>query len=234
MAVELQFFITLGEKIDYLDGKHAVFGLVVVQVEEGLDKLNEIFVDQDGWPFKDVRIKPVIILGKTSFTFCFPHFYLKNLGLNECIDYPFPDPPGLIKHPIITNASTRQLYTNRGGWRSSSHSSRRRRTVSTRKSSSSICSHSWDGWRSSIRQCSTPQKTCYLFVNLNPVTGDEDLELIFSQFGLIMSCQVIRDKRTGDSLQHAFIELNMINEKMPNRVIFIPLLFGEITHPMVS
>ena len=116
MAVELQFFITLGEKIDYLDGKHAVFGLVV-QVEglETLNKLNEIFLDQDGWPFKDVRIKHVIILGKTSFTFCFPHIYLKNLGLNECIDYPFPDPPGLIKHPIITNASTRQLYTNRGG-----------------------------------------------------------------------------------------------------------------------
>ena len=88
--MELQFFITLGEKIDYLDGKHAVFGLVV-QVEEGLDKLNEIFVDQDDWPFKDVRMKHVI-LGKTSFTFCFPHFYLKNLGLNECIDYPFPDP----------------------------------------------------------------------------------------------------------------------------------------------
>jgi peptidyl-prolyl cis-trans isomerase-like 4 len=32
------------------------------------------------------------------------------------------------------------------------------------------------------------------------------LELIFSRFGLIMSCQVIRDKRTGDSLQYAFIE----------------------------
>ena len=49
--MELQFFITLGEKIDYLDGKHAVFGLVVQVVGlETLNKLNEIFVDQDGCP----------------------------------------------------------------------------------------------------------------------------------------------------------------------------------------
>ena len=35
---------------------------------------------------------------------------------------------------------------------------------------------------------------------------DEDLQLIFSRFGKILSCEVIRDKRTGDSLQYAFIE----------------------------
>lgn len=37
-------------------------------------------------------------------------------------------------------------------------------------------------------------------------TLDEDLHLIFSRFGTILSCEVIRDKRTGDSLQYAFIE----------------------------
>ncbi|CAL8580104.1 Peptidyl-prolyl cis-trans isomerase-like 4, variant 2 [Xanthoria parietina] len=35
---------------------------------------------------------------------------------------------------------------------------------------------------------------------------DDDLNLIFSRFGKILSCEVIRDKRTGDSLQYAFIE----------------------------
>ena len=66
-----QFFITLGENIDYLDGKHAVFGHVVEGLET-LDKLNEIFVDQDGRPFKDVRIRHVIILG--NIFYYFPHF----------------------------------------------------------------------------------------------------------------------------------------------------------------
>ena len=37
---------------------------------------------------------------------------------------------------------------------------------------------------------------------------DEDLDLIFSRFGKIMGCQVIRDKRMGDSLQYAFIEFD--------------------------
>jgi RNA recognition motif-containing protein len=36
--------------------------------------------------------------------------------------------------------------------------------------------------------------------------ADEDLDLIFSRFGKILSCEVIRDKMTGDSLQYAFIE----------------------------
>ena len=57
-----QFFITLGDNIDYLDGKHAVFGHVVEGLDT-LDKLNEVFVDQDGRPFKDVRIRHVVILG---------------------------------------------------------------------------------------------------------------------------------------------------------------------------
>lgn len=38
------------------------------------------------------------------------------------------------------------------------------------------------------------------------LSSDEDLDLIFSRFGNILSCEVIRDKRTGDSLQYAFIE----------------------------
>jgi peptidyl-prolyl cis-trans isomerase-like 4 len=57
-----QFFITLADNIDYLDGKHAVFGHVVEGLET-LDKLNDVFTDQDGRPFKDVRIRHVVILG---------------------------------------------------------------------------------------------------------------------------------------------------------------------------
>jgi peptidyl-prolyl cis-trans isomerase-like 4 len=35
---------------------------------------------------------------------------------------------------------------------------------------------------------------------------DEDLELIFSRFGKIVECEIIRDYVTGDSLNYAFIE----------------------------
>ena len=58
-----QFFITLADGIDYLDGKHAVFGHVVEGLDT-LDKLNDVFTDQEGRPFKDVRIRHVIVLGE--------------------------------------------------------------------------------------------------------------------------------------------------------------------------
>ena len=53
-----------------------------------------------------------------------------------------------------------------------------------------------------------PPENVLFVCKLNPVTRDGDLELIFSRFGTIMSCQVIRDKKTGDSLQYAFIEFD--------------------------
>lgn len=53
-----------------------------------------------------------------------------------------------------------------------------------------------------------PPENVLFVCKLNAVTRDEDLELIFSRFGKIMSCHVIRDKKTGDSLQYAFIEFD--------------------------
>jgi peptidyl-prolyl cis-trans isomerase-like 4 len=53
-----------------------------------------------------------------------------------------------------------------------------------------------------------PPENVLFVCKLNPVTTDEDLELIFSRFGKINSCEVIRDKKTGDSLCYAFIEFD--------------------------
>jgi peptidyl-prolyl cis-trans isomerase-like 4 len=58
-----QFFLTLGENLDYLDGKHAVFGKVVEGFDT-LDKVGESLVDQEGRPLRDIRIRHVIVLGK--------------------------------------------------------------------------------------------------------------------------------------------------------------------------
>jgi peptidyl-prolyl cis-trans isomerase-like 4 len=65
-----------------------------------------------------------------------------------------------------------------------------------------------------------PPENVLFVCKLNPVTRDEDLELIFSRFGTILSCQVIRDKKTGDSLQYAFIEFDKREEA--EQVRFIP------------
>lgn len=51
-----------------------------------------------------------------------------------------------------------------------------------------------------------PPENVLFVCKLNPATTAEDLEVIFSRFGPIISSEVIKDQKTGDSLQYAFIE----------------------------
>lgn len=57
-----QFFITLYDKLEYLDGKHAVFGHVIEGFDT-LDRINEAYLDKEGRPLQDIRIRHVEILG---------------------------------------------------------------------------------------------------------------------------------------------------------------------------
>lgn len=56
-----QFFITLADSLDYLDGKHTVFGHVTEGLEV-LDQLNETLCDTENKPFKDILITHTVIL----------------------------------------------------------------------------------------------------------------------------------------------------------------------------
>ena len=50
----LQFFLTLASQLDFLDGKHTIFG----EVSEGfevLDKINEAICDDNDRPYQDIR-----------------------------------------------------------------------------------------------------------------------------------------------------------------------------------
>jgi len=60
-----QFFVTLADGIDYLDGKHCVFGHVV-EGSDTLDRINEAFLDKEGRPLQDIRIRHVEVLGESS------------------------------------------------------------------------------------------------------------------------------------------------------------------------
>jgi len=63
-----------------------------------------------------------------------------------------------------------------------------------------------------------PDRNVLFVCQLNPLTTDDDLELIFSRFGKIRSCEILRDKKTGDSLQYAFIEFD--NDKSAEQAYF--------------
>ena len=50
-----------------------------------------------------------------------------------------------------------------------------------------------------------PPENVLFVCKLNKVTRDADLELIFSRFGDIVSCDIIRDEATGESLNYGFV-----------------------------
>ncbi|KAG7447704.1 cyclophilin-like protein [Guyanagaster necrorhizus] len=179
-----QFFVTLADNIDYLDGKHAVFGHVVEGLDT-LDKLNDVFTDQDGHPLKDVRIRHVVIL-----------------------DDPFPDPEGLVQPsapPTRPPDNSNRIAEDEDPlFQLPEEEEERIRREKAAAASALTLEMVGDLPFANVR----PPENVLFVCKLNPVTRDEDLELIFSRFGTIMSCQVIRDKKTGDSLQYAFVEFD--------------------------
>lgn len=84
-----QFLITLGDGLDYLDGKAAIFGKVV-EGFDALEKINDAFCDEKGRPLVDIRIKHTVVL-----------------------DDPYKDPTGLVEPPESPLPTKAQLATVR-------------------------------------------------------------------------------------------------------------------------
>ncbi|KIW88103.1 peptidyl-prolyl cis-trans isomerase-like 4 [Cladophialophora bantiana CBS 173.52] len=179
-----QFLITLGDNIDYLDGKAAPFGMVVEGFDT-LEKINNAFTDSNGRPLKDIRIRHTIIL-----------------------EDPYDDPPGLVVPDSSPAPTKAQLATvmiaddeelEEEVDEAAMEKLRREREARAQALTLEMVGDL------PFAEVKPPENVLFV-CKLNPVTNDEDLELIFSRFGKILSCEVIRDKRTGDSLQYAFIE----------------------------
>ncbi|GAA99028.1 uncharacterized protein L969DRAFT_84230 [Mixia osmundae IAM 14324] len=185
-----QFFFTLADNLSYLDGKQAVFGHTVEGFDT-LDKINQALLDQKGRPLRDIRIRHVIVL-----------------------DDPFDDPEGLVVPPASPVPTAAQLASLRVGDEEvlsddeeteAKEEARRKREAQAQALTLEIVG---DLPFADVR----PPENILFVCKLNAVTRSEDLELIFSRFGTILSCEVIKDKKTGDSLQYAFIEFDKQEE----------------------
>ncbi|XP_060907336.1 peptidyl-prolyl cis-trans isomerase-like 4 [Labrus mixtus] len=181
-----QFLITTGENLDYLDGVHTVFG----EVTEGMDvlaKINETFVDKDFIPFQDIRINHTVVL-----------------------EDPFDDPPDLPVPDRSPEPTKEQLDSGRIGADEviddtdgkAAEELEERLKEKEAKTQAILLEMVGDLPDADMR----PPENVLFVCKLNPVTTDEDLEIIFSRFGLIKSCEIIRDWKSGDSLCYAFIE----------------------------
>ncbi|KAK6235855.1 hypothetical protein SCA6_011192 [Theobroma cacao] len=184
-----QFYFTLRDDLDYLDGKHTVFG----EVAEGfatLTRINEAYVDEKNRPYKNIRIK---------------HTYI--------LEDPFDDPPQLSE--LIPDASPEGKPKDEvdddvrleDDWVPMDE---QLGTAELEEVLRAKDAHSRAVVLESIGDIPDaeikPPENVLFVCKLNPVTEDEDLHTIFSRFGTVLSAEVIRDYKTGDSLCYAFIE----------------------------
>lgn len=181
-----QFFFTLGENLTYLDEVHTVFG-EVVEGFETLLKINEAICDPNNRPYQDIRITHTVVLYD-----------------------PYDDPTGLELVDASPIPTKEQLESNYIGADEEIDDTKGKNAEeieekikeSEAKARATILEMVGDIPDADVK----PPENVLFVCKLNPVTTSEDLEIIFSRFGPIVSCEVIKDKKSGESLQYAFIE----------------------------
>ncbi|XP_004252520.1 peptidyl-prolyl cis-trans isomerase CYP59-like [Solanum lycopersicum] len=180
-----QFYITLRDDLDSLDGQHTVFG----EITEGFDtlnRINEAYVDDKGKPHQNIRIK---------------HTYL--------LYDPFDDPSQL--EDLIPDASPERKPEDEidddddvrleDDWTPKDEEL----GVGEEKEAHSravILESVGDIPDAEMK----PPENVLFVCKLNPSTEEEALYIIFSCFGTVTSVEIIRDHKTGDSHCYAFIE----------------------------
>ncbi|XP_062122304.1 peptidyl-prolyl cis-trans isomerase sig-7 isoform X1 [Drosophila sulfurigaster albostrigata] len=186
--VASQFFFTLGENLTSLDGTHCVFG-EVVEGHELLRSLNDAIVDDNFRPYQDIRITHTVVL-----------------------EDPFPNPRGFQVPSRSPSPSAERLKNGRiaadediddtdGKTMEEMQELLAEREAKARATILEIVGDLPDA------EMAPPENVLFV-CKLNPVTTDDDLEIIFSRFGVVKGCEVIRDRKTGDSLQYAFVEFD--------------------------
>eukprot|EP00271_Cylindrocystis_brebissonii_P005023 TRINITY_DN16979_c0_g1_i1.p1 TRINITY_DN16979_c0_g1~~TRINITY_DN16979_c0_g1_i1.p1 ORF type:complete len:762 (-),score=161.32 TRINITY_DN16979_c0_g1_i1:424-2709(-) len=185
-----QFYITTRAEVDSLDGKHTIFG----EVAEGLEtltRINEAYVDEKGRPYKNIRIK---------------HTYI--------LDDPFDDPPGLEalippESPKLRPLQPGEEIRLEDDWEPADQSKDAEEFENEMKQKEAQTRAVVLEMIGDLPDADVKPPENVLFVcRLNPVTQDEDLEIIFARFGKVNKADVIRDFKSGESLCYAFIEFD--------------------------
>ncbi|XP_046910504.2 peptidyl-prolyl cis-trans isomerase-like 4 [Dermatophagoides farinae] len=183
-----QFFFTLCDSLNYLDNVHTVFG----EITEGNDvlvKLNDTICDDNHRPYQDIMITHTVILDDP-----FPGIAGLNIpsesprtNLEELIN---SDRIGICEEVVEDGKTTEEVEEELRDKEA--------------KQRALVLEMIGDIPDADIK----PPENVLFVCKLNPVTREEDLEIIFSRFGKILSCEIIKDQKTDESLQYGFIEFD--------------------------
>jgi peptidyl-prolyl cis-trans isomerase-like 4 len=207
-----RFLITLGSAPS-LATRAAVFG----EVAEGMDvllKLNELLTDSEGRPYIDTVIRRALVLddpftaddnGKSMppSVFSIVHQFDKSsfIRVINAVEHlatrcTSPEMPPELRHSTRLKADEKVEEAA-----DPEEAERMRRELEARGNALAL-EMLGDLPSADVR----PPENVLFVCKLNPVTRSEDLRIIFSRFGAIIACDVIRDPVTNDSLSYAFIE----------------------------
>jgi len=188
-----QFFFCLNDDKEHLDDKHTVFG----EVAEGLDvvrAISEEYADGDNRPYRNIRIRHTIVL-----------------------EDPYDDPQGLQvpdRSPSPTELVKQQDRERLGEGESLEEADGRTAEeieeslqAKAAQSRAEVLEMLGDLPDADVK----PPENVLFVCKLNPITEDEDLDIIFSRFGTVTSCEIIRDFKTGDSLNYAFVDFEEVS-----------------------
>ena len=189
------FYITLtNNPLNSLNNKHTIFG-IVSEGFDTLEKINNSYCDNNNRPYKNIRIKHTFIL-----------------------DDPFNDLEGMIipsKSPeykidkndinyLEDTFDINNFYKDK----TTEEQIKNKLQEQESKNRALILELLEDIPDVDIK----PPENVLFICKLNPITQDEELENIFGRFGPIKSCQIVRDKKTGESLQYGFIEFEKVED----------------------
>jgi len=176
------FYITLRDgSLDHLDKSSTT--TIIGYVEEGhevIEKINSTLCDNRKRPFNPIRIRHSVVLDDEGLAN--PYWFPNELP---------PSPIEIIDEqlrPVEDDEDERLI--------------REREKEAVAKAREVELELMGDLPSADLR----PPANVLFVCKLNPVTEDEDLKTVFARFGEILKCEIIRDYKTGDSLQFAFVE----------------------------
>ena len=196
-----QFLITLRDiDLSHLDEHHTIFGQVV-EGDEVLHKINGTFVDEEGRPYQDIRILHTHILDDP--------FEEKDSDIYSSILNPPPPSPLSIK-PDEEMVDERTPYSedpsksNNGVDPQTEAEMDEMLAKREAESRAVVLEMAGDIPDAHIK----PADNVLFVCKLNPCTTEADLEIIFSRFGKVKMAEIIKDEKTGEGLNFAFIEFD--------------------------
>lgn len=176
------WYVTLGDKLEGLDDAHTLFGCVA----EGLDNILALqaeLVDMDNRPARSCLL-------------------LRSHILHD----PFDDPPRLevLARELAEKHSARSEEQRANAKRSRDEPALtdEQRAIEAERARAKILVGFGDLPAADVK----PPENVLFVCQLNPITEEKGLTIVFSRFGKVVSCEVIRDKDTGQSLCYGFIE----------------------------